>query len=121
MTRLSAELLITAGVEGLPHLDALIQRIEDAGGDTDQLRDATAQLRREWDNLDSAQQASRLRDLAEAANQGAQDVGILGQRVREARDELDAISRAKIGVMDKTGAKKRRSPYAVRLSGVESL
>ena len=25
------------------------------------------------------------------------------------------------GVMDKTGAKKRRSPYAVRLSGVESL
>ena len=26
-----------------------------------------------------------------------------------------------IGVMDKTGAKKRRSPYAVRLSGVESL
>jgi len=27
----------------------------------------------------------------------------------------------KIGVMDKTGAKKRRSPYAVRLSGVESL
>ena len=96
MSRLSAELLITAGVEGLPHLDALIQRIEDAGGDTNQLRDATAQLRREWDNLDSAQQASRLRDLAEAANQGAQDVGILGQRVREARDELDAISRAKI-------------------------
>ena len=32
MSRLSAELLITAGVEGLPHLDALIQRIEDAGG-----------------------------------------------------------------------------------------
>ena len=27
----------------------------------------------------------------------------------------------KNGVMDKTGAKKRRSPYAVRLSGVESL
>ena len=27
----------------------------------------------------------------------------------------------KVGVMDKTGAKKRRSPYAVRLSGVESL
>ena len=27
----------------------------------------------------------------------------------------------KSGVMDKTGAKKRRSPYAVRLSGVESL
>ena len=26
-----------------------------------------------------------------------------------------------LGVMDKTGAKKRRSPYAVRLSGVESL
>ena len=25
------------------------------------------------------------------------------------------------GVMDKTGAKKCRSPYAVRLSGVESL
>ena len=25
-----------------------------------------------------------------------------------------------LGVMDKTGAKKRRSPYAVRLSGVES-
>ena len=98
MSRLSAELLITAGVEGLPHLDALIQRIEDAGGDTNQLRDATAQLRREWDNLDSAQQASRLRDLAEAANQGAQDVGILGQRVREARDELDAISRAKITI-----------------------
>ena len=31
------------------------------------------------------------------------------------------VDAKKTGVMDKTGAKKRRSPYAVRLSGVESL
>lgn len=109
MSRLSAELLITAGVEGLPHLDRLIQRIEDAGGDTEQLRAAAEQLRREWNNLNAKEQASRLRDLAEAANQGAQDVGILGQRVREAKDELDAISRAKItlGLANDEEIKKR--------------
>ena len=31
------------------------------------------------------------------------------------------LGQLNFGVMDKTGAKKRRSPYAVRLSGVESL
>ena len=109
MSRLSAELLISAGVEGLPHLERLIERIEDAGGETGQLRDATEQLRREWSNLDSTQQASRLRDLAEAANQGAKDMGILGQRVHDAKDELDAISRAKItlGLANDEAVKKR--------------
>ena len=33
----------------------------------------------------------------------------------------NCVEERKTGVMDKTGAKKRRSPYAVRLSGVESL
>lgn len=109
MTRLHTELLITAGVEGLPHLDNLIQRIEDAGGDTDQLREAAAKLREEWDGLSADEQAKRLRDLAEAANQSAQDMGILGQRVREARDELDAISRARItiGLANDDEVKKR--------------
>ena len=38
-----------------------------------------------------------------------------------ARSPVNTPLNAKSGVMDKTGAKKRRSPYAVRLSGVESL
>lgn len=96
MSRLSAELLITAGVEGLPHLDRLIDRIEAAGGETGQLKDAAEALRREWDGLTTKQQAVRLRDLADAANQSAKDVGLLGQRVRAAAEDLDAIAQAKI-------------------------
>jgi len=34
---------------------------------------------------------------------------------------ITTVISEKLGVMDKTGAKKCRSPYAARLSGVESL
>ena len=94
--RISAELLITAGVDGMQHLDRLIERIGDAGGETGQLTDAAAQLRQEWDSLSADDQAKRLHDLAEAANQAANDVGIIGQRAREAGEELDDLSKAKI-------------------------
>ena len=43
------------------------------------------------------------------------------QKTPPAFDALDLSSGENQGVMDKTGAKKRRSLYAVRLSGVESL
>lgn len=94
--RISAELLITAGVDGMQHLDRLIERIGEAGGETGQLTDAAAQLRQEWDSLSADDQAKRLHDLAEAANQAANDVGIIGQRAREAGEELDDLSKAKI-------------------------
>ena len=96
MSRLSAELLITAGVAGLPHLDRLIDRIDDAGGETDQLRESTEALKREWDGLKEKEREKRLRDLADAANRSAQDFGLLGKKVKETKEELDAIAQAKI-------------------------
>ena len=89
--RISAELLITAGVDGMQHLDHLIERIGEADGETGQLTDAAAQLRQEWDSLSADDQAKRLHNLAEAANQAANDVGIIGQRAREARENLDTL------------------------------
>lgn len=94
--RLDAELLITAGVEGLPHLDRLIDRIEAAGGDTDQLREAAARLRDEWDNLSTEEQANQLRNLSNAANRSADDVGLLGRNAEDAGDASDSLGK-KVG------------------------
>lgn len=90
-SRLDTELLITAGVNGLQHIDRLINSIDAAGGDTDQLRQASEQLRNEWDNLSADEQAQRLRDLGNAANQGADDVDILGQNTNETTSAFDRM------------------------------
>ena len=89
--RLDTELLITAGVDGLQHIDKLIAKIEEAGGDTDQLRDAARRLNSEWDDLSAEEQASRLRDLGNAANAGADDLGLLRRRTDEANDSTDRL------------------------------
>lgn len=94
--RLDTELLITAGVNGLNHVDNLIDTISQAGGNTDQLREAAEQLRNEWDNLSADEQAERLRNLGNAANQGADDVGLLEQQTE---DTTSAFDRMKAGVM----------------------
>lgn len=94
--RLDTELLITAGVNGLNHIDNLINTIGQAGGNTDQLREAAEQLRNEWDNLSADEQAERLRNLGNAANQGADDVGLLEQQTE---DTTSAFDRMKAGVM----------------------
>lgn len=98
--RLDTELLITAGVDGLQHIDRLINSIDAAGGDTDQLREASQRLRDEWDNLSADEQAARLRDLGNAANQGADDVDILGQNTQEATGAFDRM----IGTLKTLGA-----------------
>lgn len=92
--RLDAELLITAGVDGLQHIDRLINSIDAAGGDTDQLREASQRLRDEWDNLSADEQAQRLRDLGNAANQGADDVDILGRNTDETTSAFDRMKGA---------------------------
>lgn len=96
--RLDTELLITAGVDGLQHIDKLIARIEEAGGDTDQLRDAARRLNSEWDDLSAEEQASRLRDLGNAANAGADDLGLLRRRTDEANDSTDRLGKGVDGV-----------------------
>lgn len=98
--RLDTELLITAGVNGLQHIDRLINSIDAAGGDTEQLREASQRLRDEWDNLSADEQAARLRDLGNAANQGADDVDILGQNTQEATGAFDRM----IGTLKTLGA-----------------
>ncbi|MDN5665065.1 MAG: phage tail tape measure protein [Psychrobacter sp.] len=90
--RLDTELLITAGVNGLQHIDRLINSIDAAGGDTEQLREASERLRAEWDNLSADEQAQRLRDLGNAANQGADDVDILGQNTSDTTSAFDRMS-----------------------------
>lgn len=92
--RLDTELLITAGVNGLQHIDRLITSIDAAGGDTDQLREAAEKLRNEWDNLSADEQAQRLRDLGNAANQGADDVNILGRNTNDTTSAFDRMSSA---------------------------
>ncbi len=89
--RLDTELLITAGVNGLQHIDRLIDSIDAAGGDTEQLREASQRLRDEWNNLSADEQAQRLRDLGNAANQGADDVDILGQNTNETTSAFDRM------------------------------
>ncbi|MGP4950701.1 tape measure protein [Psychrobacter sp. T6-1] len=91
--RLDTELLITAGVDGLQHIDKLIAKIEEAGGDTDQLRDAARRLNSEWDDLSAEEQASRLRDLGNAANAGADDLGLLRRRTDELDDSNDRLGK----------------------------
>ena len=91
-SRLDTELLITAGVDGLQHIDRLIDTISEAGGDTDQLREAAERLRAEWDDLSAEEQASRLRDLGNAANTGADDLGLLGQRSQETTGAFDSMA-----------------------------
>lgn len=98
--RLDTELLITAGVNGLSQIDNLINRIDAAGGDTDQLRHASEQLRNEWDNLSADEQAQRLRDLGNAANQGADDVDILGRNTDQTTSAFDRM----IGTLKTLGA-----------------
>lgn len=98
--RLDTELLITAGVNGLQHIDRLINSIDAAGGDTEQLREASQRLRDEWNNLSADEQAQRLRDLGNAANQGADDVDILGQNTQEATGAFDRM----IGTLKTLGA-----------------
>ena len=98
--RLDTELLITAGVNGLSQIDNLINRIDAAGGDTDQLRQASEQLRNEWDNLSADEQAQRLRDLGNAANQGADDVDILGRNTDQTTNAFDRM----IGTLKTLGA-----------------
>lgn len=90
-SRLDTELLITAGVNGLQHIDRLINSIDAAGGDTEQLREASQRLRDEWNNLSADEQAQRLRDLGNAANQGADDVDILGQNTNETTSAFDRM------------------------------
>ena len=65
---------------------------------------------------------------SQPARVGNEDSGIGGDlkcmllRIRaDLTDSPNSENKGNFGVMDKTGAKKRRSPYAVRLSGVESL
>ncbi|MBZ1392843.1 tape measure protein [Psychrobacter pacificensis] len=89
--RLDTELLITAGVDGLQHIDKLIAKIEEAGGDTEQLRDAARRLNSEWDDLSAEEQASRLRDLGNAANNSAGDLGLLRRRTDEANNSADRL------------------------------
>jgi TP901 family phage tail tape measure protein len=89
--RLDTELLITAGVNGLQHIDRLINSIDAAGGDTEQLREASQRLRDEWNNLSADEQAQRLRNLGNAANQGADDVDILGQNTNETTSAFDRM------------------------------
>lgn len=89
--RLDTELLITAGVDGLQHIDRLINSIDAAGGDTEQLREASQRLRDEWNSLSADEQARRLRDLGNAANQGADDVDILGQNTDETTSAFDRM------------------------------
>ena len=89
--RLDTELLITAGVNGLQHIDRLINSIDAAGGDTEQLREASERLRAEWDNLSADEQAQRLRDLGNAANQGADDVDILGRNTDNTTSAFDRM------------------------------
>lgn len=91
--RLDTELLITAGVDGLQYIDQLIAKIEEAGGDTDQLRDAARRLNSEWDDLSAEEQANRLRNLGNAANNSAGDLGLLGRRANEANDSTDKLGR----------------------------
>lgn len=89
--RLDTELLITAGVNGLQHIDRLINSIDAAGGDTEQLREASERLRNEWNNLSADEQAQRLRDLGNAANQGADDVDILGRNTDNTTSAFDRM------------------------------
>ena len=93
-SRLDTELLITAGVNGLQHIDRLIDTISEAGGDTDQLREAAERLRAEWDDLSAEEQAQRLRDLGNAANTGADDLGLLGQRSEETTGSFESMSKS---------------------------
>lgn len=99
-SRLDTELLITAGVNGLQHIDRLINSIDAAGGDTEQLREASQRLRDEWNNLSADEQAQRLRDLGNAANQGADDVNILGRNTNETTNAFDKM----IGTLKTLGA-----------------
>ena len=76
--RLHTELLISAGVDGLNHIDRVIDALREAGEDTEQLSEESARLRREWDNLDPAERAERMRNLGDATNSASEDARRLG-------------------------------------------
>ena len=94
-TRLHTELLITAGVRGLDHIDAVIEALRAAGQNTDQLTEESARLRAEWDSLDPEERARRLRDLAEATNQARDDANGLAD---SAERNVGAFNRLKVAV-----------------------
>lgn len=87
--RLDVGLLIHAGVEGLDQLDRVIGELDQTGESTEQLRTEAARLRQQWDNLSPDEQAAALERLGRATNDAT-------QRVREVREELDDLSKAKI-------------------------
>ena len=94
-TRLHTELLITAGVRGLDHIDSVIDALRAAGQNTDQLTEESARLRAEWDSLDPEERARRLRDLAEATNQARDDANGLAD---SAERNVGAFNRLKVAV-----------------------
>ena len=93
-TRLHTELLITAGVRGLDHIDAVIEALRAAGQNTDQLTDESARLRAEWDSLDPEERARRLRNLAEAANQASEDADRLADSAERNVGAFDRLKGA---------------------------
>lgn len=123
--RLDTELLITAGVKGLSHLDKLIAAIQKAGGNTDQLREEYEQLQAEWDSLSTDQQAKRLHNLGKAANASAADVGLLGKRAKKTATSFDQLRGMAFKLAAALGAvwavNKARDFFATSISGAAAL
>ena len=94
--KLHTELLISAGVEGLNHIDRVIDALREAGKDTEQLSEESARLRREWDNLDPAERAERMRNLGDATNSASEDARRLGD---ETERNVGIFGRAKGAIL----------------------
>lgn len=94
--RLHTELLISAGVDGLNQIDRVIDALREAGEDTEQLSEESARLRREWDNLDPAERAERMRNLGDATNSASEDARRLGD---ETERNVGIFGRAKGAIL----------------------
>ena len=94
--RLHTELLISAGVDGLNHIDLVIDALRAAGHDTEQLAEEAARLREEWDSLSPEQQAERMRNLGDATNNASEDARRLAE---ETERNTSAFERMKGAVV----------------------
>ena len=94
--RLHTELLISAGVDGLNHIDRVIDALRAAGADTEQLAEESARLRREWDSLSPVEQAERMRRLGDATNEASEE----SERLAESAERnVGAFARLRTAVV----------------------
>lgn len=92
--KLHTELLITAGIEGLSRIDSMIESLQQAGYDTDQLAEEAAKLRDEWDSLSAEEQARRIRNLGNALNEASEDADRLADNTEQNVGAFNRLKKA---------------------------